>query len=121
MSQSSLSAKSFSDGYHFLAEGSEMNLEDILAIQEPWVNRGAGGGAYCYRSSKYHLIHQPGSRAALYITKRWDIKDWDYRMGQDWCNIPLTGSRITVWSVYNPSPNPPFLAPPTAPPPPYLL
>ena len=75
---------------------------DILAIQEPWMNQGAGRGAYCYRSSRYHLVHRPGSRAAIYVTKNLEIREWDYQIGQDWCSITLRGSNVTIWSVYTP-------------------
>ena len=62
-------------------QGSKENLqvlletaeEDILAIQEPWINPQANNTTYCPRGSKYHLVFQPSGRAALYIYKRLPI------------------------------------------------
>ena len=55
-------------------EGNKLALEvlleeakyDILSIQEPWINRQTKS-TYCPRSAKYHLIHAPGGRTALYV------------------------------------------------------
>jgi hypothetical protein len=78
--------------------------EDILAIQEPWLNRQAGKGTYCPRSGRYNLIHQPVGRAAIYIHKRWPAGQWEYKAGHDWCRITLLADNpITIWSVYRPT------------------
>jgi hypothetical protein len=31
----------------------------------------------CPRSSRYHLVHKLEGRAAIYVSKRFDIKQWD--------------------------------------------
>jgi hypothetical protein len=45
---------------------------DLLAIQEPWINPYTKS-IYCPRSSRFHLVHKPGARAALYVTKRYEV------------------------------------------------
>ena len=57
---------------------------DILAIQEPWINRQTGS-TYCPRSCKYYLVHQAEGRAALYISKRLPTSQWDYKASEEWC------------------------------------
>src|SRR6266516_7535060 len=90
----------------------ETTTADVLAIQEPWLNTQAKLTTYCPRSSNYHLIHQPGGRAALYIHKRWNINQWDYQQTQDWCRITLLGEQpLSVWSIYNQTENPSPLNP----------
>lgn len=49
---------------------------DLLAIQEPWINRETRS-IYCPRSSKYHLVFRLGGKAAIYISKRFEIGQWD--------------------------------------------
>ena len=48
----------------------ETTIADVLAIQEPWINTQARLSTYYPRFSNYHLIHQLGGRAAIYIYKR---------------------------------------------------
>jgi len=75
-------------------EGNKLALEvlleeakyDILSIQEPWINRQTKS-TYCPRSAKYHLIHTPGGRAALYVNKRLAISEWDYEAKGDWYRV----------------------------------
>ncbi|KAL2114789.1 hypothetical protein VTJ04DRAFT_4092 [Mycothermus thermophilus] len=52
-------------------------------------------------SSRFHLIHKPGARAALYVTKRYEVSQWDYGAEDLWCWVRLTQD-LEVWSVYNP-------------------
>lgn len=77
---------------------------DLLAIQEPWINPQTKS-TYCPRSSQYHLVHQPGARAAILVKKRFDLSQWDYEAAEDWCRVWFLGlgsQGIEVWSVYNP-------------------
>ena len=61
-------------------EGNKQALEvlleeakyDLLAIQEPWINKYTKG-TYCPRSSKYYLIHSPEGRAAIFVSKRYRV------------------------------------------------
>src|SRR3954468_18753336 len=78
---------------------------DILAIQEPWINRQAQS-TYCPRSCKYHLIHTPKGRTAIYLTKAFQPSQWDYETTDEWSWVRLRGQNqnqsLEVWSVYNP-------------------
>jgi exonuclease III len=76
---------------------------DILAIQEPWINPQTKS-TYCPRSCRYHLVHSPQGRAALYITKDLPLSQWDYEAADEWCWARLTDSEsgLEVWSIYNP-------------------
>jgi len=73
---------------------------DLLAIQEPWINPFTKS-TYCPRSSRFHLVHKPGSRVALYVTKRYGVNQWDYGAEDLWCWVRLDQG-LEVWSVYNP-------------------
>jgi hypothetical protein len=61
-------------------EGNKQALEalleearyDLLAIQEPWINRQTKS-IYCPRGSKYYLVHSHGGRAAIFVSKGFDI------------------------------------------------
>jgi hypothetical protein len=72
-------------------QGSKENLqvlletakEEILLIQEPWVNPQAGGATYCPRGSQYRVIHEPKGRAAIYVRKTLEIQHWDYTQAYD--------------------------------------
>ena len=76
---------------------------DILAIQEPWINKQTKS-TYCPRSCKYHLIHAPEGHTALYITKRLPVSQWDFEATDEWCWARLKGFEpgLEVWSIYNP-------------------
>ncbi len=60
-------------------EGNKQNLEilleeakyDLLAIQEPWINKETKS-TYCPRSSKYHLVFQREGKAVIYVSKRFE-------------------------------------------------
>ena len=61
-------------------EGNKQALEvlleeakfDLLAIQEPWINRQTKA-TYCPRSSKYYLVHSREGRAAIFVSRRFEI------------------------------------------------
>ena len=77
---------------------------DVLAIQEPWKNKQTGS-TYCPRSSKYHLVHSPEGRAAIFVSRRHEVGLWDYEAAHNWCRVqfPTLGTNgLEVWSVYNP-------------------
>src|SRR5690349_17967515 len=79
---------------------------DVLAIQEPWINTFTKS-TYCPRSSKYHLVHQPEGRTAIYISKKYSVEAWDFEATRDYCRVwfdPTSsqGTGIEIWSIYNP-------------------
>ena len=82
----------------------ETSKADFIAIQEPPLDSSRSYGAYCPRLGPYYLVHRPGSRAALYISKRHQLREWDIEAGQDWAKVTYYSNKgpITVWSVYNP-------------------
>jgi hypothetical protein len=61
-------------------EGNKQALEalleeaqyDLLAVQEPWINRQTKS-TYCPRSSKYYLVHSSGGRAAIFVSRKFEI------------------------------------------------
>jgi exonuclease III len=78
---------------------------DVLSVQEPWINKQTKS-TYCPRNSKYHLIHSPGGRAALYISKKYPVHQWEYEASENWCRVWFHGSPgLEIWSVYNPPAN----------------
>ncbi|EAQ84182.1 hypothetical protein CHGG_10586 [Chaetomium globosum CBS 148.51] len=81
---------------------------DLLAVQEPWINK-ATKSTYCPRSSRYHLVHKLEGRAAIYVSKRFEIRQWDSEATENWCRVwfpeaDLGGESrgFELWSVYNP-------------------
>ena len=93
-------------------EGNKQALEvlleeaqyDLLAIQEPWINRQTKS-TYCPRGSKYYLIHSQEGRAAIFVSKRYRVGEWEYTATRDWCRVwfPSWGNEgLELWSVYNP-------------------
>ena len=46
---------------------------DLLAIQEPWINRQTKS-TYCPRSSKYYLVHSLEGRAAIFVSRRYEVR-----------------------------------------------
>ena len=93
-------------------EGNKQALEtlleeaqyDLLAIQEPWINRHTKS-TYCPRGSKYHLIHSLEGRAAIYVNRRFEIGQWEYEATRDHCRVWFPGlgnSGLELWSIYNP-------------------
>jgi hypothetical protein len=62
-------------------EGNKQALEalleeaqyDLLAIQEPWINRQTKS-TYCPRSSKYYLVHALEGRAAIFVSRRYEVR-----------------------------------------------
>ncbi len=101
------------------AQGSNENLqvlletltEDILAIQEPWLNPQTSQGTYCPARAQYYLAYKPRSRAALYIHKSLALEDWTLEAYEDWVTITIKKERagtekdLQIWSIYNPPPN----------------
>jgi hypothetical protein len=92
-------------------EGNKQALEalleeaqyDLLAIQEPWINRQTKS-TYCPRGSKYYLTHSPEGRAAIFVSRRYEIGQWDYEATRDWYRVwfpDLGKDGLEVWSVYN--------------------
>lgn len=45
---------------------------DLMAIQEPWINKQTRS-TYYPRGSKYHLVHKPSGRAAIFVSRKFDI------------------------------------------------
>jgi hypothetical protein len=45
---------------------------DLLAIQEPWINKQTKL-TYCPRGSKYHLVYKTSGRAAIFVSRKFDI------------------------------------------------
>ena len=97
-------------------EGNKQALEvlleeakyDLLAIQEPWINKHTKG-THCPRSSKYYLIHSREGRAAIFVSKRYRVGEWEYKTTKDWCRVwfPALGEGgLELWSVYNPRKEP---------------
>ena len=61
---------------------------DVIAVQE--MPRDATRGmVYCPRMSNYYLVVEDdrGSRAALYVNKRYALGDWTSETGRDWCSM----------------------------------
>lgn len=75
---------------------------DILAIQEPWVNKQTKQ-PYHPQSSRYHLVWGTGC-AAIYINKRTAPSDWTEEAGEDWAAIRLRQGAewMTIYSAYSP-------------------
>ena len=93
-------------------EGNKQALEvlleeaqfDLLAIQEPWINRQTRS-TYCPRGSKYHLVHSLEGRAAIFVSRKYDIGQWEYEATRDWCRVWFQGlgdRGLELWSIYNP-------------------
>ena len=93
-------------------EGNKQALEvlleeaqyDLLAIQEPWINRQTKS-TYCPRGSKYYLVHSEEGRAAIFVSWRYRVGEWEYQATRDWCRVwfpALGNSGLELWSVYNP-------------------
>jgi len=98
-------------------EGNKQALEvlleeakfDFLLIQEPWINL-ATKSTYCPRNSKYYLVHLREGRAAIFVSKRYPVGQWDYEATEHWCRVWLPGygpqgPGLELWSVYNPPNN----------------
>lgn len=93
-------------------EGNKQALEvlleeakfDLLAIQEPWINKHTKS-TYCPRSSKYYLVHSLEGRAAIFVSRKFDISQWDYEASDTWCRIWFPEQRLELWSIYNPPDN----------------
>jgi hypothetical protein len=83
---------------------------DLLAIQEPWINRQTKS-TYCPRNSKYHLVHSLEGRTAIFVSRRFDVGQWSYETANTWCRIWFPDSSadkmhgFELWSVYNPPDN----------------
>jgi hypothetical protein len=93
-------------------EGNKQALEalleeaqyDLLAVQEPWINRQTKS-TYCPRSSKYYLVHSLGGRAAIFVSRKFEIGQWEYEATGDYCRVWFSGigsSGLELWSIYNP-------------------
>ena len=66
---------------------------DLLTIQEPWINKQTKS-TYCPRSSKYHLVHSPKGRIAIFVSRRYGVGQWEYKATRDWYRVwfPTLGS-----------------------------
>ncbi|KAL2199460.1 hypothetical protein P885DRAFT_75874 [Corynascus similis CBS 632.67] len=80
---------------------------DLLAVQEPWVDRGTKS-TYWPRSCKYHLVLELGGKAAIYISKQFDIGQRDFEAIEYWCRVWFPeidlgqgGQGLELWSIYN--------------------
>ena len=73
---------------HAIIEAVEASRQyDIIALQEPWQNPHLPT-AYCPRGSRYQLIYAgEGSRSAILLHKRHEIKNWDATAKNDWCKV----------------------------------
>lgn len=76
---------------------------DIIAMQEPYINRQLGN-AYCPADSHYQVVYREG-RAAIYIHKRFDLAALEQETGFDWCRVAFGKGedRTHVWSIYSPN------------------
>jgi len=79
---------------------------DILCIQEPWINNHTKG-TYCPQRAEYSLVHTPGGRTAIYVSKKLPASSWEYEATDQWCRVWFQGKEekekgLEVWSVYNP-------------------
>src|SRR5436190_13006668 len=78
---------------------------DVIAVQE-MPRDATRGTVYCPRMSNYYLVVEDdrGSRAALYVNKRYALGDWTSETGRDWCSMTFRGvggqEPVTVISVY---------------------
>jgi len=78
---------------------------DLLAIQEPWINKQTKS-TYCPRGSKYHLVHKTSGRAAIFVSRKFDIGQWEYEATEDYYRVWFPGfSGLELWSIYNPRDN----------------
>ncbi|KAK3322883.1 Endonuclease/exonuclease/phosphatase [Apodospora peruviana] len=97
-------------------EGNKQALEvlleeakyDLVAVQEPWINRETKS-MYCPRSSKYHLVFKLEGWAAIYVIKRFEVGQWDFVMSDNWCRVWFPEANLgqgnrgfELWSIYNP-------------------
>jgi exonuclease III len=76
---------------------------DIVAIQEP--GRNLNGDIYRPRGGRYYGVDcLEKGRAAIYVNKKWDLKDLDFRAGKDWAAATFKNLRelTTVYSIYSP-------------------
>lgn len=80
---------------------SDSSEYDVIAIQEPNQNAQTRS-TYCPKSGRYQLVYESGSRAALYVHKRFAIATLQPRQGKDWCSITFGDGdeAITIWSIY---------------------
>ena len=75
-------------------EGNKQALEalleeaqyNLLAIQEPWINKQTQS-TYCPRGSKYHLVHKSSGRAAIFVSRRFDIGQWEYEATEGYYRV----------------------------------
>ncbi|EAQ91377.1 hypothetical protein CHGG_03312 [Chaetomium globosum CBS 148.51] len=81
---------------------------DLLAVQEPWINKETKS-TYCPRGSRYHLVYKLEGRAAIYVSKRFEIRQWDSEATENWCRVWFLeadlggeGRGFELWSIYNP-------------------
>ena len=74
---------------------------DMLALQEVWLNRDPAkeGKTYCPRGSRYNIIHKTGSKAALFIHKRFPVSAWTAECEHNWSAARLNGT--TIFSIYS--------------------
>jgi len=79
---------------------------DILCIQEPWIEKRTKS-TYCPRGSKYHLIHVPGGKAAIFVRKRFAVSGWEYEATGEWCRLWFGVANAEVGWRYGPYTTPP--------------
>lgn len=74
---------------------------DVVAAQEVGLQKG-NGAPFCPGECPYRMVWQEGSRAAIYLHKRHDLRAWRSDSGKDWASItlPLGEVVITFVSVY---------------------
>lgn len=74
---------------------------DIIAAQEMGIN-GFTKTPYCPRSGPYHMVWEPGSRAAIFVSKQIPEARWSSQTGRDWASVTLVrdNCRVTFYSVY---------------------
>ena len=51
-----------------------------------WINKETMS-KYCLRSSKYYLVFRLEGRAAIYVSKRFEIGQWDFETSRNWCCV----------------------------------
>ena len=80
---------------------------DIIAIQEPWLNKHAPA-TYCPSSCPFvPVFSEKSKRSCLLINKRLDINQWEARVtSKDLCSVRLQCENKTIWvhSIYSQPP-----------------
>lgn len=74
---------------------------DIIATQEMGLNK-ATSAPFCPANGPYKMVWAPESRAAIFLHKKHDLRNWTMKCGKDWASVsvPFEKSTISFVSVY---------------------